>query len=323
MVPALTYFREDVCAQVLAHTFQKQGSVMVSFLQHRNSWAPPRSNERSRAAQQKHQTADSDHSSALYYCTSEINQLVMDGCAQMCKCFLILFNILFALVGFGLVALGMWLRFGAETRGFFDIDLKTTQFNIGVMVLVVTGVLMLLVAIIGDCGACSHSKSALSVFSGLLFVLIIIEITAGVMAFMWSDRVADELVNFYNTIYAQYLNTRSPGQAVTLKLFHNAFDCCGIGGPIEVFVRDTCPDGNVLQKLTYSSCPGVIKNVFASHAPLVLGGFLGMAGIMTLALVCSFVLRRHVSPYYVSPRSYVLLTSSPSVVFPPPADQQI
>uniref|UniRef100_A0A8C1V686 Tetraspanin n=1 Tax=Cyprinus carpio TaxID=7962 RepID=A0A8C1V686_CYPCA len=256
----------------------------------------------------------------IVFCCSEINQLVMDGCAQMCKCFLILFNILFALVGFGLVALGMWLRFGAETRGFFDIDLKTTQFNIGVMVLVVTGVLMLLVAIIGDCGACSHSKSALSVFSGLLFVLIIIEITAGVMAFMWSDRVADELVNFYNTIYAQYLNTRSPGQAVTLKLFHNAFDCCGIGGPIEVFVRDTCPDGNVLQKLTYSSCPGVIKNVFASHAPLVLGGFLGMAGIMTLALVCSFVLRRHVSPYYVSPRSYVLLTSSPSVVFPPPSE---
>uniref|UniRef100_A0A673K5V2 Tetraspanin-2-like n=2 Tax=Sinocyclocheilus rhinocerous TaxID=307959 RepID=A0A673K5V2_9TELE len=116
-------------------------------------------------------------------------RLAMDGCAQMCKCFLILFNIMFALVGLGLVALGMWLRFGAETRGFFDIDLHTTQFNIGVMVLVVTGVLMLLVAIIGDCGACNNSKTALGVFSGLLTVLIIIEIAAGVMAFMWSDRV--------------------------------------------------------------------------------------------------------------------------------------
>uniref|UniRef100_A0A671QVY7 CD9 antigen-like n=2 Tax=Sinocyclocheilus anshuiensis TaxID=1608454 RepID=A0A671QVY7_9TELE len=263
------------------------------------------------------------HSSALYYCTSEINLLVMDGCAQMCKCFLILFNILFALLGFGLVALGMWLRFGAETRGFFDIDLNTTQFNIGVMVLVVTGVLMLLVAIIGDCGACNHSKPALSVFSGLLSVLIIIEIAAGVMAFMWSGRVADELVKFYTTIYAQYLNTRSPGQAVTLRLFHNAFDCCGVGGPIEVFVRDTCPDGNFLKQISYSSCPGVIKDVFNSHAPLVLGGFLGTAGIMTLALVCSFVLRRHISPSHASPPSYVLLTSSPSVIFPPPAAQQI
>lgn len=247
----------------------------------------------------------------------------MDGCAQMCKCFLILFNILFALVGLSLVALGMWLRFGAETRGFFDIDLNTAQFNIGVMVLVVTGVLMLLVAVIGDCGACCNSKSALSVFSGLLTVLIIIEIAAGVMAFMWSDRVAGELVNFYTTIYAQYLNTRSPGQAVTLKLFHNAFDCCGVGGPIEIFVRDTCPEGNILQQITYPSCPGVIKNVFESHAPMVLGGFLGMSGIMTLALICSFVLRRHISPLQVSHSSYVLLTSSPSVLLPPPDAQFI
>ncbi|KTG35523.1 hypothetical protein cypCar_00040952, partial [Cyprinus carpio] len=106
--------------------------------------------------------------SHLFRKQREISLLAMDGCAQMCKCFLILFNILFALVGLGLVGLGMWLRFGAETRGFFDIDLNTAQFNIGVMVLVVTGVLMLLVAIIGDCGACNNSKSALGVVRNII-----------------------------------------------------------------------------------------------------------------------------------------------------------
>ncbi|XP_042577053.1 CD9 antigen-like [Cyprinus carpio] len=225
----------------------------------------------------------------------------MDGCTQMCRVFLILFNFLFALVGFGLVALGMWLRFGAETRGFFDIDMKTTQFNIGVMVLVVTGVLMLLVAIIGDCGACNNSKAALGVFSGLLTVLIIIEIAAGVMAFMWSDRVSDELVNFYATIYAQYVNTNSPSQAVTLKLFHNA---C-VGGAIEMLVRDTCPKGSFMEKLMYSSCLGAIKEFFDANAPLVLGGFLGTAGIMLVALVCSSVLYSSLKPsYYSSPNNY-------------------
>ncbi|XP_052406587.1 CD9 antigen [Carassius gibelio] len=228
----------------------------------------------------------------------------MDGCAQMCKCFLILFNFLFALVGFGLVALGMWLRFGAETRGFFDIDLNTAQFNIGVSVLVVTGCLMLVMAIIGDCGACNNSKAALGVFSGLLTVLIIIEIAAGVMAFMWSDRVSGELVNFYATIYAQYLNTRSPAQAVTLKLFHNTFDCCGVGGSIEMFVRDTCPKASFLEKLMYSSCPSVIDEVFDANAPLVLGGFLGTAGIMLVALVCSCLLYGNLKPSYYSPPIY-------------------
>ncbi|KAK9978982.1 hypothetical protein ABG768_020718 [Culter alburnus] len=245
----------------------------------------------------------------------------MDGCAQMCKCFLILFNILFALVGFGLVSLGMWLRFGAETRGLFDIDLNTAQFTIGVAVLVVTGALMLLVAVIGDCGACNHSKSALGVFSGLLSFLIIIEIAAGVMAFMWSETLSEELAKFYATIYAQYVNTRSPGQAMTLKIFNNAFDCCGIGGPIEIFVRDTCPEGNFLKQLTFPSCPSVILDMFKSSAPLVLGGFLGTAGIMVVALVCSVVLSRHVSRSHASPPAYVLLTSQPSVLIPPAAQQ--
>ncbi|XP_067218928.1 CD9 antigen-like [Chanodichthys erythropterus] len=184
----------------------------------------------------------------------------------------------------------MWLRFGDKTRGFFDIDLNTAQFTIGVVVLVVTGALMLLVAVIGDCGACNHSKSALGVFSGLLSFLIIIEIAAGVMAFMWSETLSEELANFYATIYAQYVYTRSPGQAMTLKLLHNTFDCCGIGGLIEVLVRDTCPEGNFLKQLSFPSCPSVILDMFKSSAPLLLGGFLGTAGIMVVALVCSVVL---------------------------------
>ncbi|XP_048015343.1 CD9 antigen-like isoform X2 [Megalobrama amblycephala] len=203
----------------------------------------------------------------------------------------------------------MWLRFGAETRGFFDIDLNTKQFTIGVAVLVVTGALMLLVAVIGDCGACNHSKSALGVFSGLLTFLIIIEIAAGVMAFMWSEKLSEELANFYNTIYTQYVITKSPGQAMTLKLFHNTFDCCGVDRLIEVLVRDTCPEGNFLKQLSFPRCPSVIRDMFKSSAPLVLGGFLGTAGIMLVALLCSSILYKlpvdsKRQPVYSSPAYY-------------------
>ncbi|XP_051996368.1 CD9 antigen isoform X2 [Xyrauchen texanus] len=225
----------------------------------------------------------------------------MDGCAQMCKWFLILFNSLFALVGFGLVLIGFWLRFGAQTQGLFDIDLNTADFTIGVTVLMVTGVLMLVTAVIGDCGVCNQSKTSLSVFAGLLSVLMMAEIAAGVMSFMWGGQVAD----FYLTVYAQYVNSRSVGQAVALKLFHNAFDCCGVGGGIELFVRDTCPDGNFVQKLTFSSCPNVIISMFDSKAPLLLGGFLGTAAVMMVALVCCCVLSNRLkASLYSSPSVY-------------------
>ncbi len=73
-------------------------------------------------------------------------------------------------------------------------------------------------------------------------------------------------------------------------------------------MRDTCPEGSLLEQISYSvshflfvllrflavrsagahpcvcvcvqSCPRVIDDVFAYHAPLVLGWFLGISGIM-------------------------------------------
>ncbi|KAA0706389.1 CD9 antigen [Triplophysa tibetana] len=243
----------------------------------------------------------------------------MDACAQMCKCFLILFNTLFALLGLGFVGLGLWLRFGVETQGLFDIDLNTTQFTIGVSVLVVTGVLMLVVAVVGDCAACNGSKSALGVFIGLVSCLVIVEIAAGVLAFTQSRHVAEEFAKFYISVYTQYLNTRADGQALTLKMFHNAFDCCGIGGPIEILVRDTCPKGSFIQQITFSSCPNAINGMFESKAPLLLGGFLGTAGVMLVALVCSIILRRENPAPHASPPAYVLLTSPNHQMYASPA----
>ncbi|XP_030649604.1 CD9 antigen isoform X2 [Chanos chanos] len=216
--------------------------------------------------------------------------MAVDGCGQLCKCILILFNILFAILGFAMMGLGLWLRFSSETRGFFDIDLNTQAFTIGVIVLIVVGAVMLVVSAFGDHGACNENKTALGIFSFLLTIMACIEIAAGILAFTYSDKVSEELQKFYTTIYAQYLNQRQPSQAVVLKIFHNALDCCGLGGAIEIAVRDTCPDVGFLKSLTYSSCPVVIGDLFQEKAPLVMGFFLGTAGCMFLALVCCGIL---------------------------------
>ncbi|XP_069052480.1 CD9 antigen isoform X1 [Lepisosteus oculatus] len=250
--------------------------------------------------------------------------MALDGCGYCCKVILIIFNIFFAIVGFAMLGLGLWLRFGSETRGFFDIDLNTQQFVIGVTVLMVTGTLMLLVALFGDCGACSESRCALGVFSGLLTVLILAEITAGVLAFVNSDEVGKQLAEFYATIYAQYVNKGGdPSLAVTLKIFHNALDCCGIGGGIlEPFVRETCPRAGLLQTLVMPSCPAVIVDVFNSRAPVVLGCFVGLALLMVLALLCSSVLSRQIKRTHQGPQYLILENSSvtlqPAPLSPPP-----
>nr|XP_046186958.1 CD9 antigen-like [Oncorhynchus gorbuscha] len=227
--------------------------------------------------------------------------MALDGCGQLCKCILILFNILFALVGFAMLGLGLWLRFSSETRGFFDIDLNTQQFVIGVSVLIALGAVILLVAVFGDYGACNENRTALGVFSCLLAILAGLEIGAGVFAYMRSDEVGEQLAKFYITVYAQYVDKGDPGLTLTLSMFHNVLHCCGLIGALDPLVQRTCPDTGFLETITLPACPTVIVNLFESKAPLVMGLFLGTAAMLIFALVCSSLLSKEIQRSQSSP----------------------
>ncbi|XP_041093836.1 CD9 antigen isoform X3 [Polyodon spathula] len=230
--------------------------------------------------------------------------MAVDGCGQCCKVLLVIFNIIFAVVGLAMLGLGLWLRFSSETRGFFDIDLNTQSFIIGVIVLISTGALMLLVAILGHCGLCNESRSTLGTFLVFVGVLCGAEIAAGVLAFVNKDALVQNLSEFYQTIYLQYLNKRDPSQAVTLRIFHNALNCCGIGGVLEPFVQDTCPKKEgIWDTLNTSSCLTAIANLFNSNAPVVLWSFIGIAVLLIVALICASILsaalKRSSQPQYL------------------------
>ncbi|XP_014048610.1 CD9 antigen isoform X2 [Salmo salar] len=200
--------------------------------------------------------------------------MALDGCGQLCKCILLLFNIIFALVGFVMFGLGLWLRFSSETRGLFNIDLNTQQFVSVVSVLIVLGAVMLLVAVFGDYGACNENKTALEVSSCLLSFLTVLVIGAGGGAYVMSDEVGKQVAIFYTTVYAQYLDKQDPGLAVTLSMFHNV------------------------------ACPTVIINLLESKAPLVIGLFLGTAAMMITAVVCCSILVKQIKRSHLSAPVY-------------------
>uniref|UniRef100_A0A4W5PI43 Tetraspanin n=1 Tax=Hucho hucho TaxID=62062 RepID=A0A4W5PI43_9TELE len=225
--------------------------------------------------------------------------MALDGCGQLCKCILILFNILFALVGFAMLGLGLWLRFSSESRGFFNIDLNTQQFVIGVSVLIVLGAVILLVAVFGDYGACNENRTALGVFSCLLAILAGVEIGAGVFVYMRSDEVGEQLAKFYMTVYAQYVDKGDPGLA--LGTFHSIIlHCCGLIGALDPLVKKTCPETGIWETFTLPACPTVIVNLFESKAPLVMGLFLGTAAMLITGLVCCSILMKQIKMSHLS-----------------------
>ncbi|NP_001117013.1 CD9 antigen isoform X1 [Salmo salar] len=230
--------------------------------------------------------------------------MALDGCGQLCKCILLLFNIIFALVGFVMFGLGLWLRFSSETRGLFNIDLNTQQFVSVVSVLIVLGAVMLLVAVFGDYGACNENKTALEVSSCLLSFLTVLVIGAGGGAYVMSDEVGKQVAIFYTTVYAQYLDKQDPGLAVTLSMFHNVLHCCGLLGGLDLLVKITCPITGFLGTLAVPACPTVIINLLESKAPLVIGLFLGTAAMMITAVVCCSILVKQIKRSHLSAPVY-------------------
>ncbi|XP_072298351.1 CD9 antigen isoform X2 [Eucyclogobius newberryi] len=220
----------------------------------------------------------------------------MDGCGLVCKYIIIIFNVIFAVLGIAFLGLGLWLRFSDNTRPIFEIpELNSSTFVIGATVLIVLGTVMLIVVSFGDYGACSEKKCALQVFSCLVSLLTGTVTIIGVLAYANSDQVGLRMAEFYTSLYGVYVTTGDPAIAITLKFVQNLLHCCGLSGVSLVeMAKKTCPEPKgFFENIKMASCPVTIATIFDSSAPLMLGIFLGTGALLVTALVCSLILLSH------------------------------
>ncbi|KAG7504784.1 CD9 antigen-like isoform X1 [Solea senegalensis] len=244
--------------------------------------------------------------------------MALDGCGIVCKYILVLFNLIFAIVGFAFLGLGLWLRFSENTRGIFEIQsLNSSAFVMGVTVLITLGSVMLIVVAFGDYGACNEKRCSLVVFSVLLVILAVAEVLCGLLAYTQRNAVGNSIAEFYVSMYALYVKGNGdPAIGVTLTFIHNLLGCCGVTGfKLIELAQQTCP-----QAYISSSCPGVISNVFDSNASLVMSIFLGTGALLIIALICSITLSCKIRLSASTPQ-YIILTQSTSV--PRPSEQEL
>ncbi|KAF3700529.1 CD9 antigen [Channa argus] len=247
--------------------------------------------------------------------------MALDGCGVFCKYVLVVFNLIFAVLGFAFLGLGLWLRFSNSTRGIFQTDgLNSGAFVMGVTVLIVLGLVMLIVVMFGDYGACSEKRCALQVFCVLVTLLAVAEGVVGFLAYSKRDAVGASIAEFYDTMYLLYVNSADPALAVTLTFINNALHCCGLTGvSIIEIAQGTCPkpDG-FFEHIKMPSCHGVITNVFDTKASLVMGIFVGTGALLIIALICSSVLCCTIRSSVSAPQYIVLTHSTPFLTNPQP-----
>ncbi|XP_053493801.1 CD81 antigen isoform X1 [Ictalurus furcatus] len=236
--------------------------------------------------------------------------MALGGCGQICKWIVILFNILLILVGMALVAAGVYLQFSAITLE----ELKTKHFIFMVGLCIAVGVVILITASVGDYGSCSENKSALSVYCSLLVLLAAAAAIGGGVAFVNNKEFSGHVAEFYTTIYTQYLIKGDMIRAFILKLFHNAFDCCGLGGVMQtvIGVTNICPKQSSILGISYStssSCLPVITSQL--EASTVLTFFMVIAGILIMVVVCAGFIYQQLSRPVVASPPYIPLSPTP------------
>ncbi|XP_008328552.1 CD9 antigen [Cynoglossus semilaevis] len=223
--------------------------------------------------------------------------MAVEGCGVACKYILIVFNIIFAVLGFAFLGLGLWLRFGVGTGNTFESGSQDLSiYFVGATVLMTLGAVLLMVVVFGDYGACNEKQCPLIVFCALLVALAAAMVVFGALAYTRRQEVGDGLVEFYTGMYNQYANDGDPAIGVTLTAVHNMLNCCGVSGmpPVDMD-KQTCSD----------KCSQKIIGAFNSYSPLTMGIFLGTGALLITALVCAVILliqikrvNQEVSEYY-------------------------
>uniref|UniRef100_A0A914XBU8 Tetraspanin n=1 Tax=Plectus sambesii TaxID=2011161 RepID=A0A914XBU8_9BILA len=148
-----------------------------------------------------------------------------DGCCSVnfLKYIAFIFNFLFYLAGVAVLAMGVW------TIGWkfdYTVLLPTQTYKITTYILIGTGLLVLLVGILGCLGVLRESRCSLLSFTFLLLIVFLLEAVVGVLAYVYSEQIGTELRNSLNgTIVNGY--GVDPTVSSALKTLHLQKQCCG------------------------------------------------------------------------------------------------
>ncbi|KAM9794953.1 tetraspanin-17 [Neosynchiropus ocellatus] len=153
------------------------------------------------------------------------------------------FNIVFWLLGAAFLAIGLWawsekgvlanLQAITDLRGFDPVWL-----------FIVVGAVMFILGFAGCIGALRENTSLLKFFSVFLGLIFFLELTAGVLAFVFKDWIKEQLNIFLNNNVKAYRDDIDLQNLIDFA--QKYFSCCGAHGPNDwnLNIYFNCTDSN-------------------------------------------------------------------------------
>ncbi|KER21954.1 hypothetical protein T265_09851 [Opisthorchis viverrini] len=161
------------------------------------------------------------------------------SCASCIRFLMIIFNIVFTVIG--LVLLGAGLYFHFSSFGFRGME--NHNFLAYTFILIITvGALSVVLGILGCCGSYHYSRCLLGFYFALLLIIFAAEIAVGVAGFVYRDQ-AQQLVHLTLKAGVEDIKLHR-GEIRWMDTIQIMFQCCGYDNQLDYgilhYVPNTC-----------------------------------------------------------------------------------
>jgi Tetraspanin family len=137
-------------------------------------------------------------------------------------------NVLFLVVGGGTVGVGIYSMVKLQSNEL--TELVSIYLPVGIIVL---GVAVMIISILGCCGAHKRSKFLLTAYFIIVFIIVVAQLGVIIAMYVYRDKVPDTLEDAWD-------DTKADDQTSIMK----AFKCCGWKNSTDVKSGAKCPENS-------------------------------------------------------------------------------
>ncbi|XP_016086838.1 CD151 antigen, like isoform X1 [Sinocyclocheilus rhinocerous] len=164
------------------------------------------------------------------------------------KYLLFTFNFLFWLAGGAVMAVGIWTL--VEKSDYISL-LSSKIYAVSAYILIMAGVIVMVTGVLGCCATFKEQRRLLRVYFVLLLCIFLLEILAGVLAYIYYQQLNEELKeNLRETMVQKYHQPEQDHVTKAVNKLQQEFKCCGSNGSFDwvesVWIRSVEADSRLV-----------------------------------------------------------------------------
>ncbi|XP_053164935.1 CD151 antigen [Hemicordylus capensis] len=183
-----------------------------------------------------------------------------ETCGTIClKYLLFIFNFFFWLAGGAVMAVGIWTL--AEKSDYISL-LQSNTYMATAYILVVAGVVVMITGILGCCATFREQRNLLRVYFILLLCIFLLEIIAGILAYIYYQQLNMELKqNLKDTMTQKYRKEGEESVTSAVDKLQQEFKCCGSHNASDWSDSDWIKSPNASMRKFPDSCCKTITDL--------------------------------------------------------------